>query len=113
MVWIDSVVDPTAPARGSAALVTFSPGARTHWHTHPIGQTLFVMTGLGWVQKEGEPALAIRPGDVVSILAGENHWHGAEAAHTMVHLAMQEMDETGSPVVWGRAVTDEEYAAAK
>lgn len=112
MVWIDSVVDPAAPAKGSAALVTFTPGARTAWHIHPIGQTLFVVSGVGWVQKEGEKAQVIRPGDVVSILAGENHWHGAEAAHTMVHLAMQESDETGSPVAWGKHVTDAEYSAA-
>jgi quercetin dioxygenase-like cupin family protein len=113
-VWIDSVLDAGVMAgdsKAQAALVTFSPGARTHWHTHPRGQTLYVLTGLGWVQKEGEPAQAIRPGDVVVIQAGENHWHGAEAAHTMVHLAMQESDEMGSPVVWGDPVTDAEYAA--
>ncbi len=108
-VWIDAVVELTPPARLAAALVTFAPGARTHWHTHPLGQTLYVVSGLGWVQKEGEAAQAIRAGDVVVIAPGENHWHGAEAGHTMVHLAMQEKDENGSNVVWGRAVTDEEY----
>ena len=112
MVWIDSVLDPTPPGRAAAALVTFTPGARTAWHTHPIGQTLYVLTGLGWAQKEGEAAIPIRPGDVVVIGPGENHWHGAEAGHTMVHLAMQEADESGSPVVWGRHVTDEEYYEA-
>jgi len=114
-VWIDSVVDPGLLGGGaklSSALVTFTPGARTHWHTHPRGQTLYVVSGPGWVQKEGERAQAIRPGDVVAIAPGENHWHGAEAAHTMMHLAMQEADESGSPVVWGRAVTEEEYGAA-
>jgi len=94
-----------------AALVTFTPGARTHWHTHPLGQTLYVVSGLGWVQLEGSVKRVIRPGDVVVIAPGENHWHGAEAGHTMVHVAMQEADETGSPVVWGVSVTDEEYGA--
>jgi len=115
-VWIDSVLDAGVVGGASklqAALVTFSPGARTHWHTHPVGQTLYVVSGLGWVQKEGEAARAIRPGDVVAIAPGENHWHGAEAGHTMMHMAMQESDESGSPVVWDRAVTDAEYGAAK
>jgi quercetin dioxygenase-like cupin family protein len=111
-VWMDSVVEPTPPARAQAVLVTFAPGARTAWHTHPVGQTLYVVSGVGWVQKEGERAQAIRPGDVVAIARGENHWHGAEAGHTMVHLAMQEGDETGVNVVWGEQVTDEVYAAA-
>jgi quercetin dioxygenase-like cupin family protein len=115
-VWIDQVLDPAwlgGGARVQAAQVTFTPGARTNWHTHPLGQTLFVVSGLGWVQLEGEPAKAIRPGDVVAIAPGENHWHGAEVGHTMSHLAMQEADESGSPVTWGRAVSDEEYGAAK
>ena len=114
MVWIDAIVDPTLLGGGaklSSALVMFSPGARTHWHTHPVGQTLYVVSGLGWVQKEGEAAQAIRPGDVVAIAPGENHWHGAEAGHTMVHVAMQEGDESGVAVVWGRAVSEEEYGA--
>jgi quercetin dioxygenase-like cupin family protein len=112
MVWIDSVVDAVAPARGSAALVTFAPGARTAWHVHPVCQNLLVVSGLGWVQKEGEAAQAIRPGDVVMIGAGENHWHGAQAGHTLVHLAMQEAGESGAVVVWGRQVSDAEYRAA-
>ena len=111
MAWMDSVVEPTAPAKGQAVLVTFAPGARTAWHAHPLGQTLYVVSGLGWAQKEGEAAMAIRPGDVVAIPAGENHWHGAEAGHTMVHLAMQENDEAGVNVVWGRQVSEEEYGA--
>ena len=111
-VFVDAIISPVelgSPARLQAAQVTFTPGARTHWHTHPVGQTLYVVSGLGWVQKEGEAAAAIRPGDVVAIAAGENHWHGAEASHTMVHVAMQEGDESGAVVAWGRAVTDEEY----
>ena len=112
-VWVDSVVDPSllgGNARISAAQVTFTPGARTNWHTHPFGQTLVVLSGLGWVQLEGEAAQPIRPGDVVVISRGENHWHGAEGSHTMVHLAMQENDATGVAVTWGRPVTDAEYA---
>ena len=115
LVWVDSVVDASLIGEGSrlqAAQVTFTPGARTAWHTHPMGQTLYVLSGVGWAQKEGELALVIRAGDVVVIAAGENHWHGAEAGHTMVHLAMQEADENGSVVVWGRQVTDAEYGAA-
>ena len=114
-VWMDFVVDAAAigpESRLQAVLVTFAPGARTAWHTHPCGQTLYVVSGAGWAQNEGEPARAIRAGDVVVIPAGENHWHGAEAAHTLVHLAMQEKNEAGSNVVWGRQVSAQEYGAA-
>ena len=112
---MDSVVDAAAigpEARLQAVLVTFAPAARTAWHTHPRGQTLYVLSGTGWVQRAGEPARAIRAGDVVVIAAGENHWHGAEAGHTLVHLAMQESDGEGINVVWGRQVTEQEYGAA-
>ena len=115
MVWIDPVVDSAAIGAGSrlqSAAVTFSPGARTAWHRHPVGQTLYVVSGLGWAQKQGEAAREIRAGDVVVIGAGENHWHGAQAGHMMVHVAMQEADESGSVVVWGAQVTDEEYGSA-
>ncbi len=88
------------------------PARRTAWHTHPVRQVLHVTSGIGWIQLEGEPAKRIRSGDVVVIEANENHWHGADATHTMVHLAMQESDETGKNVVWGSHVTDEEYIAA-
>ncbi len=114
-VWINSVVEPSTlgpEARLQAALVTFTPGARTAWHTHPRGQTLYVVSGAGWAQKEGEPARSIRAGDVVVIPAGENHWHGADATHILVHLAMQESDEEGVSVVWGREVSAQEYEAA-
>jgi quercetin dioxygenase-like cupin family protein len=111
-VWVDDIVTAAAPLRLQAVYVTFSPGARTAWHTHPVGQVLQVVSGLGWVQLEGEAARVIRPGDVAVIGPGENHWHGAEAGHTMVHLAMHEPDESGKSVVWGRKVTDEEYRAA-
>ena len=110
---MDSVVEPTPPARGQAVLVTYAPGARTAWHTHPVGQTLYVVSGIGWVQLEGSAPQVIRPGDVVAIGAGENHWHGADAVHTMVHLAMQEGDGNGMNVVWGRQVTEQEYGAAR
>ena len=113
-VWVDSVVEPSIlgpEASLQAALVTFTPGARTAWHTHPRGQTLYVVSGVGWAQKEGEPANAIQAGDVVVIAAGENHWHGAQAEHTLVHLAMQEKDEAGLSVAWGRQVSEQEYGS--
>lgn len=115
VVWVDSVVEPSLigpEARLQAALVSFMPRARTAWHTHPRGQTLYVVSGLGWVQKEGEPAKAIRAGDVVVIAAGENHWHGSQAAHPLVHLAMQEVDGNGTSVMWGTHVSEEEYNRA-
>ena len=112
VVWMDIVVEPTAPAHGQAVLVTYAPEARTAWHTHPLGQTLYVVSGIGWIQTEGEAARPIRSGDVVVIPAGENHWHGAEAGHTMVHLALQENDGSGTNVVWGAHVTEEVYGAA-
>ena len=111
-VWVDGIVEAAAPSRLQAARVTFSPGARTAWHTHPVVQVLEVVSGLGWVQLEGQAAQAIHPGDVVVIGAGENHWHGAQAGRTMVHLAMQQADDAGSTVAWGAKVTDAEYGAA-
>ncbi|QHN04440.1 cupin domain-containing protein [Granulicella sp. WH15] len=109
-VWMDSVVEPTPPSRAQGVLVTFAPGGRTAWHTHPVGQTLYVVSGIGWVQLQGEAARVIRAGDVVVIGPGEVHWHGAEKSRTMVHLAMQEANETGVNVVWGEPVTEEQYA---
>jgi quercetin dioxygenase-like cupin family protein len=111
-VWIDEVVTAGAPARFKAARVSFEPGARTAWHTHPMGQALHVLAGAGLVQLKGQPAQAIRPGDTVWIEAGELHWHGAAAGHTMVHLAMQEPDVKGVDVVWLEHVSDAEYAAS-
>ena len=111
-VYIDSVAAAPAPARVQAALVHFTPGARTAWHTHPLGQTIFVTEGVGLCQCEGGSIEIIRPGDRVFFEPGENHWHGATRDRFMVHMAMQEADETGSPVTWGEHVTDEEYAAA-
>ena len=111
-VWVEGIVEPAAPSQLQAARVTFSPGARTAWHTHPVVQVLEVISGLGWVQLEGQAAEAIQPGDVVVIGAGENHWHGAQAGRLMAHLAMQQADDLGKTVVWGAKVTDQEYGAA-
>jgi quercetin dioxygenase-like cupin family protein len=111
-VYIDQVAAAPAPARAQAALVHFTPGARTAWHTHPLGQTIFITEGIGLCQRDGGPIEVIRPGDRVFFEPGENHWHGAAPDRLMVHLAIQESDESGSPVVWGEHVTDEEYGAA-
>jgi quercetin dioxygenase-like cupin family protein len=108
-VWIDEVITGAPPSRMKANRVSFEPGARTAWHTHPVGQALHVMAGVGYVQLEGKPAHEIRPGDSVWIDAGEVHWHGAAPGHTMVHLAIQEIDEHGVDVVWLKHVTDDEY----
>ena len=111
-VYIDTIAVPTEPARAAAALVHFTPGARTAWHTHPLGQTIFVTEGVGLCQREGAPVEVIRPGDRVFFEPGENHWHGAVPNRFMVHIAIQEADESGSPVTWGAHVSDEQYIAA-
>jgi quercetin dioxygenase-like cupin family protein len=107
-VRIDPVFQAEAPGRVAGASVTFEPGARTNWHTHPLGQTLIVTSGLGLVQREGGPVEEIRPGDVVWIPAGETHWHGASAETAMTHLAVQEAQD-GSAVTWSGPVTDAQY----
>ena len=107
-VRIDPLFSPPDPARVAGALVTFEPGARTAWHTHPLGQTLIVMTGLGLVQREGGPIEEICPGDVVWFPPGEKHWHGASPTTAMSHIAIQEK-LNGSPVDWMEHVTDEQY----
>jgi quercetin dioxygenase-like cupin family protein len=107
-VRIDPLFNPPEPARVAGALVTFEPGARTAWHTHPLGQTLIVMTGLGLVQREGGPFEQIRPGDVVWFAPGEKHWHGASPTTAMSHIAVQEK-LNGSPVDWMEQVSDEQY----
>jgi quercetin dioxygenase-like cupin family protein len=111
-VYIDAVAAPEATARTGAALVHFKPAARTAWHTHPYGQTIYVTEGVGVCQREGGPIEVIRPGDRVYFEPDENHWHGAAPNRFMVHIAIQEADETGSPVTWGEHVTDEQYGAA-
>src|SRR5580698_6983087 len=110
-VWIDEIVTGGAPSRLKANRISFEPGARTAWHTHPLGQALHVVSGLGRVQLKGEPVREIRPGDSVWIEAGEVHWHGAAPGSTMVHLAVQEKDAEGVAVVWMEHVTDAEYGA--
>jgi quercetin dioxygenase-like cupin family protein len=109
-VYIDTVATAAEPSRLAAASVHFTPAARTAWHTHPFGQTIFVTEGMGLCQREGGPIEVIRPGDRVYFEPDENHWHGAAADRFMTHLAMQEVDDSGSPVTWGRHVSDEEYA---
>lgn len=108
-VYIDTVA---AAAPLGAAAVHFTPGARTAWHTHPHGQTIFVTEGVGVCQREGGPIEVIRPGDRVFFEPGENHWHGAALTRFMTHIAMQLADESGSPVTWGEHVSDEDYAKA-
>lgn len=107
-VRIDPLFDPEEPARAAAGLVTFEPGARTAWHTHPLGQRLIVTAGVGWTQRWGAPVEEIRPGDVVIIAPGEKHWHGAAPTTAMSHIAVQEYLD-GSPVDWLEHVSDEQY----
>ena len=111
-VSIDAVATPSGPSRLNASSVHFAPGARTAWHTHPNGQTLYVTEGVGRAQRRGGPIEVIRPGDRVFFEPGENHWHGAAPTRFMAHVAIQQTDESGSPVTWGRHVTDDEYGAA-
>jgi quercetin dioxygenase-like cupin family protein len=111
-VYIDAVAAPEATSTFAAASVHFTPGARTAWHTHPHGQTIFVIEGVGRCQREGGPVEEIRPGDRVFFEPGENHWHGAAPNRFMVHIAMQQIDENGSPVTWGEHVSDAQYDAA-
>lgn len=108
-VRIDPLFSAPDPARVSGAHVTFEPGARTAWHTHPLGQTLIVTFGLGWVQREGGPIEEIRPGDVVWFAPGERHWHGATATTAMAHIAVQER-LNGEAVAWLEHVSDAEYS---
>ncbi|KPX12828.1 hypothetical protein ALO73_200210 [Pseudomonas syringae pv. daphniphylli] len=107
-VRIDPLNFPPEPARVSVASVTFEPGARSAWHTHPLGQTLIVTAGCGWTQCEGEPIVEIRAGDVIWCPPGHKHWHGASATTSMTHIAVQEALD-GVAVVWMEKVTDEEY----
>jgi len=112
-VWIDEVVAGGAPSKFKANRVSFEPGARTAWHTHPMGQALHVLSGVGRVQLKGQPVQQIGPGDSVWIEASELHWHGADATHTMVHLAIQQTDEHGVDVVWLEHVSDERYSSSE
>lgn len=107
-VRIDPLFQATAPARGRGATVTFEPGARTNWHTHPLGQTLVVTAGCGWVQREGGPVERVRPGDVVWFPPGERHWHGATDTTGMTHIAIQE-ELDGRTVDWLEPVADADF----
>jgi quercetin dioxygenase-like cupin family protein len=109
-VRIDPLIQTTAPARVAGASVTFEPGARTAWHTHPLGQTLIVTAGCGRAQRWGGPIEEIRPGDVVWFPPGEKHWHGASPTTAMTHIAVQEALD-GKVVEWMEKVADEEYLA--
>jgi quercetin dioxygenase-like cupin family protein len=107
-VRIDRLLKPQAPARAAGASVTFEPGARTAWHTHPLGQTLIITAGCGWVQREGGQVEEVHPGDVVWFHPGEKHWHGATATTGMTHIAIQEGLD-GKVVDWLEHVSDEQY----
>jgi quercetin dioxygenase-like cupin family protein len=111
-VYIDAVAAPSGASRVSASSVHFTPGARTAWHTHPNGQTIFVLEGVGHCQRRGGPVEVIRPGDRVFFEPGEEHWHGAAATRFMTHLAIVQVDDEGNAATWLDHVTDEEYAAA-
>src|SRR5579862_7332692 len=107
-VRIDPLLQPNPPARAFGAHVTFEPGARTAWHTHPLGQTLIVTGGCGWAQREGGPIEEIRPGDVIWFSPGEKHWHGATPTTAMTHIAIQEKKDS-KLVDWMEQVSDEQY----
>lgn len=109
-VRVDPLFTPTEPARTVGASVTFEPGARTAWHTHPLGQTLVVTAGCGRAQRWGGPVEEIRPGDVISFAPGEKHWHGAAPTTAMTHMAIQEQLD-GKTVDWLEKVSDEQYGA--
>jgi quercetin dioxygenase-like cupin family protein len=108
-VFLDSISTPSEAFPLGAAMVHFTPGARTAWHTHPLGQTIHIIEGVCLCQRKGGPIETIHPGETVFFEPGEVHWHGAAPDRFMTHLAMQLADESGSPVTWGDHVTDEEY----
>ena len=111
-VYIDAVATPSGPSRLAASSVHFTPGARTAWHTHPNGQTIYVTEGVGLCQRRGGEIEVIRSGDRVFFEPDEDHWHGAAPNRFMTHLAMQQVDEEVSLVTWGEHVTEDEYGAA-
>jgi quercetin dioxygenase-like cupin family protein len=111
-VYIDSVAAAPAPGRVQANLVHFTPGARTAWHTHPLGQTIYVTEGVGLVQRRGGRIEVIRPGDRVFFAPDEDHWHGAAQNRFMVHIALNEVDDDHVAADWAEKVTDQEYSSA-
>ena len=110
--FIDPVAAPSDGSRVNASDVHFTPGARTAWHTHPNGQTIYVRQGVGLVQRRGGGIEVVCPGDRVFFEPGEDHWHGASPTRFMTHLSIVEVDETGNSVTWGSHVTEEEYGVA-
>jgi len=110
-VHLDTIATPSGESRISAAIVHFTPSARTAWHTHPRGQTIHVTEGVCRCQSRGGPIELVHAGERMFFEPGEEHWHGAVPDRLMTHLAMQEVDDDGSPVTWGEPVSDEEYAA--
>ena len=111
-VYLDAVATPSGPTRLNAGSVHFTPGARTAWHSHPNGQTIYVTEGVGLAQGRGAPIVVIRPGDRVFFEPREDHWHGAAPNRFMTHLSLVEADDEGNSATWGPHVTDEEYGAA-
>ena len=111
-VFVDTIAAPSGSSRLSASSVHFTPGAHTAWHTHPNGQTIFVIEGVGLAQRRGGPIEVIRPGDRVFFEPGEDHWHGAAPTRFMTHIAMLDVDDHGNSATWGPHVSDAEYAAA-
>jgi quercetin dioxygenase-like cupin family protein len=112
-VHIDAIASPSPPSRVAAAVVRFAPGARTAWHTHPLGQTIYVTEGVCLCQRRGGASEELLPGDRVYFEPGEEHWHGAAPDRFMAHVAIQEADEQGNVVAWGEHVSDADYAAAR
>jgi quercetin dioxygenase-like cupin family protein len=111
-VYIDAIAAPAGSSRLSASSVHFTPGARTAWHIHPNGQTVYVTEGVGLAQRRGGPIEVIRPGDRVFFEPGEDHWHGAAPSRFMTHIAMLQVDNDGTGATWGAQVTEEEYGLA-
>jgi quercetin dioxygenase-like cupin family protein len=111
-VYLDAVAAAPAPGRVQANLVHFTPGARTAWHTHPLGQTIYVTEGVGLAQRRGGEVEVIRAGDRVFFAPGEDHWHGAAPGRLMVHLALNEVDDDHVAAVWGDKVADDEYGGS-
>jgi quercetin dioxygenase-like cupin family protein len=110
VVYQDEILAVTAPSRMRASIVSFTPGARTAWHTHPVGQTLYCLSGVGRYQREGEPVQALHPSDTVQIPPGVRHWHGAAPDRLFSHLAMSENNDKGEGTAWFEHVSDSDYA---
>lgn len=112
-VYVDAIAVPSGGSRVNASSVHFAPGARTAWHTHPNGQTIYVTEGIGRVGSRADDVSVVRTGDRVFFAPGEDHWHGASPGRFMTHLSLVEVDETGNSATWGSHVTDDEYGASR